>query len=73
MRRQTLKLFPRFIVFICCLMMSFSFLTFYGKKTSAEEPFKFMEVADYLLTAGKKTPETPEKPEIVIESFETAG
>jgi len=37
----------------------------------AEEPFKFTEVADYLLTAGEKAPEMPEKLEVVIESFET--
>ena len=37
----------------------------------AEESFKFTEVADYLLTAGEKTPEMPEKLELVIESFET--
>ena len=37
----------------------------------AEESFKFTEVADYLLTADKKTPEMPEKLEVVIESFET--
>jgi len=37
----------------------------------AEESFKFTEVADYLLTAGEKTPEMPEKLEVVIQSFET--
>jgi len=36
----------------------------------AEESFKFTEVADYLLTSGEKTPEMPEKLEVVIESFE---
>jgi len=36
-----------------------------------EEPFRFTEVADYLLVAGETTPEMPEKLEIVIESFET--
>ncbi|RJP89620.1 MAG: hypothetical protein C4518_10015 [Desulfobacteraceae bacterium] len=36
-----------------------------------EESFSFTEVADYLLTADRKTPELPEKLEAVIESFET--
>lgn len=36
-----------------------------------EESFSFTEVADYLLTAERKTPELPEKLEVVIESFET--
>jgi len=36
-----------------------------------EVPFSFTEVADYLLTADRKTPELPEKLEAVIESFET--
>lgn len=36
-----------------------------------EESFKFTEVADYLLTAGEKTPEMPEKLEVIIQSFET--
>ena len=36
-----------------------------------EESFSFTEVADYLLVAGQKKPEMPEKLEVVIESFET--
>jgi len=36
-----------------------------------EDSFSFTEVADYLLTADRKTPELPEKLEAVIESFET--
>jgi len=36
-----------------------------------EETFSFEEIADYLLAAGQKTPEMPEKLEIVIVSFET--
>lgn len=36
-----------------------------------EASFSFTEVADYLLTADRKTPELPEKLEAVIESFET--
>ena len=35
-----------------------------------EESFSFTEVADYLLVAGEKQPEMPEKLEAVIESFE---
>ena len=35
-----------------------------------EESFSFTEVADYLLVAGEKKPEMPEKLEAVIESFE---
>ena len=37
-----------------------------------EESFRFTEVADYLLLSGQKTPEMPEKLEVVIESFEIA-
>ena len=36
-----------------------------------EESFSFEEITDWLLLAGQKSPEMPEKLEIVIESFET--
>jgi hypothetical protein len=37
----------------------------------AEESFSFKEITDMRLLADQKTPEMPEKMEIVIESFET--
>jgi hypothetical protein len=36
-----------------------------------EASFNFTEVADFLLTSNRNTPELPEKLEVVIESFET--
>jgi len=36
-----------------------------------EESFSFKGITDLLLVAGQKSPEMPEKIEVVIESFET--